>query len=82
MEEERCKILRERDGEKMCKCQYTALANIITTLVSPADKSGFKSVISIFCRSVTEGNVHNDMKKPRLTKSAPLESYSAVKRNF
>ncbi len=33
---------------------YTAAAKINTTLVSPAAKNGVKSVISIFCCSVSE----------------------------
>ncbi len=35
----------------------TVVAKMITTLVSSADKHGFKSVISIFCCSVSVGNI-------------------------
>ncbi len=36
---------------------YTVVAKIITTLVFSAAKNGFKSVISIFCCSVSVENI-------------------------
>ncbi len=40
------------------KCYfYIAVAKIIRTLVFSPDKNGFKSVISIFCCSVSVGNI-------------------------
>ncbi len=40
-----------------CIYIYTVVAKIIKTLVFSAAKNGFKSVISIFCCSVSEGNI-------------------------
>ncbi len=38
-------------------CSYTVVANMIITLVFSAAKNFFKSVVSIFCCSVSVGNI-------------------------
>ncbi len=43
--------------KKKKKDIYTVMAKMIITLVLPAAKNGLKSVISIFCCSVSVGNI-------------------------
>ncbi len=49
-------IFKNMPSKNYGECN-TAVARIITTLVFSAAKNGFKSVISIFCCSVSVGNI-------------------------